>query len=76
MINSLINSLVPFITNDRHVIARNYMVLAHIYGAWCMFIRMHVPSQTERILFVASKAVRGLLCPSPLLLLRSLSRVP
>ena len=43
---------------------------------WFMYILMHIPSQTESPLFLATKAVRGLLCPSLLLLLRSLSRVP
>ena len=43
---------------------------------WFIYILMHIPSQTESPLFLATKAVRGLLCPSLLLLLRSLSRVP
>ena len=43
------------------------------------FIRMHVPNQTETPLWVARTAVgalRGLLCPSPMLFLRSLPRTP
>ena len=41
-----------------------------------MFICMQLPSQTERPLFLASRTLWGLLCPSLLLLLCSLSRVP
>ena len=37
---------------------------------------MHLPSQTERPLFIATRTLWGLLCPSLLLLLCSLSRVP
>ena len=43
------------------------------------FIRMHVPSQNETPLWVARTAMRdlrGLLCPSPMLFLRSLPRTP
>ncbi|KAK7838379.1 protein plant cadmium resistance 12 [Quercus suber] len=31
---------------------------------WRMYIHMHIPSQTESPLFLAIRAVRGLLCPS------------
>ena len=43
------------------------------------FIRMHIPNQTERPLWVARTAMPalwGLLCPSPMLFLRSLPRAP
>lgn len=42
----------------------------------CMFVHMHIPNQTESLVFVARRSVRGLLCPFLVHCLRALSRVP
>ena len=56
-----------------------FVALPFRAGFGLNFIRMHVPIQTETPLWFARTAVqalRGLLCPSPMLFLRSLPRAP